>query len=180
VARVIIIKRLIKLIYFSFYNLFVKNFPSQNSPHAMGSKLRIFFLRPFLKYVGKNVNVQPGVNMHPLWNISIGNNSGIGRGSYLSAEATIEIGNDVLIGSELMILTTNHELKKDIPIIRQGMTRAPVKIGDDVWIGARVIILPGVEIGNGAVVGAGSVITKKVDPYTIVAGIPARKIRDRT
>ena len=136
-------------------------------------------LRPFLKHMGKEVNIQPGVSMHSLGNISIGNNSGIGRDSYLSAEETIEIGSDVLIGSELMIFTANHQKKKGVRIIKQGMTSAPVKIGDDVWIGARVIVLPGVEIGVGAVVGAGAVVTKKVEPYTIVGGIPARKIGER-
>ena len=117
--------------------------------------------------------------MYPLWNISIGTNAGIGRNSYLSAEDKIEIGNDVIIGPELFVYTANHETKLGIPIIQQKMILAPVKIGNDVWIGSRVTILPGVSIGDGAVIGAGAVVTRNVAPYTVVGGVPARKIKDR-
>ena len=175
-----IIKRILNFIYFSFYNLFLKNFPSSNSPRSLGCKLRIFFLRPLLRYVGKNVNIQPGVYIYPLWNISIGDNSGIGRDSYISAEDRVEIGENVMIGPQLFVYTTNHETKLGIPMIRQAMKKAPVKIGSDVWIGTRVIILPGVNIGDGAVIAAGAVVTKDVAPYTIVGGVPANKIKDRT
>lgn len=117
--------------------------------------------------------------MHPLWNISIGNNSGIGKNSYLSAEDTITIGENVMIGPELYIYTSNHEAKRDCLMIHQNMIKAPVVIGNDVWIGTRVIILPGVKIGEGAVVGAGAVVTKDVAPYSIVGGVPAIKIGER-
>ena len=141
--------------------------------------MRLFFLRPFLKRAGTNVNIQPGVFMHPLWNISIGDNSGIGRNSYINAEDQVEIGDNVMIGPQLFIYTANHATKLGVPMICQEMIKSPVKIGNDVWIGARVVILPGVVIGDGAVVGAGSVVTREVDPYTIVGGCPAKKIRDR-
>jgi len=117
--------------------------------------------------------------MYPLWNISIGDNSGIGRNSYLSAEDKIEIGNNVMTGPQLIICTANHETKLGIPMINQGMKKSPVKIGDDVWIASRITILPGVEIGEGAVIAAGAVVTKNVAPYTIVGGVPAIKIKNR-
>ena len=117
--------------------------------------------------------------MYPLWNIYIGDNSGIGRNSYLSAEEKIEIGNNVMIGPQLIIYTANHETKRDCLMIQQPMIKKPVRIGNDVWIGARVIILPGVSIGDGAIIGAGAVVTKDVTPYTVVGGVPARKIKDR-
>ena len=60
-----------------------------------------------------------------------------------------------------------------------GKEVAPVVIGDDVWIGSRVIILPGVKIGNGSVIGAGAVVTKDVEPYSVVGGVPAKLIRRR-
>jgi len=67
-----------------------------------------------------------------------------------------------------------------IPMNRQGWSEdRPVCIEDDVWIGSRVILLPGVRIGKGSIVGAGSVVTRDVEPYAIVAGNPARKIRSR-
>jgi maltose O-acetyltransferase len=169
----------IKLILISFYNIFLKNFPSKNSPHALGSKLRILFLRFFLRHTGKLVNIQPGVDMRPFENISIGDNSGIGRDSIISAFDRVEIGNNVMIGPQFILYTTNHKIEPHLPIIEQGMRKAPVQIGDDVWIGARVIVLPGVVIGDGSVVAAGAVVTKNVKPYSIVAGVPAKKIKDR-
>ncbi len=170
---------ILKYTYFALYNIFIKNFPSSNSPASIGSRLRIFFLRPFLDHAGQNVNIQPGVYLHPLWNISIGNNSGIGANSYISATDKVEIGNDVLIGPGLFVYTANHETRRGTPIIQQKMISAPIRIGNDVWIGTRVTILPGVTIGDGAVIGAGAVVTKNVDPFTIVGGVPATKIGER-
>jgi maltose O-acetyltransferase len=91
------------------------------------------------------------------------------------------IGKDVMMGPEVMIYTSNHETNRtDMPMIEQGDTQAiPVVIEDDVWIGARAILLPGVHIGKGAIVAAGSIVTKAVPPYTIVGGNPAKEIRKR-
>jgi maltose O-acetyltransferase len=174
-----IFKRVLKFIYLSFYNIFLKNLSSRNDPHSLGCIIRRVFLRPLLGYIGKNVNIQPGVYMYPLWNISIGDNSGIGRNSYLSAEDKIEIGENVMTGPQLIIYTANHETKRDCLMIQQDMIKSPVKIGNDVWIGTRVIILPGVSIGDGAIVGAGAVVTKDVEPYSIVGGVPAKQIGER-
>jgi maltose O-acetyltransferase len=159
--------------------LFIKNFPSKNTPMSFGCRLRLFCLRPLLQYAGHSVNIQPGVEMKPLWNISIGNNSGIGRNSYLSAEDKIQIGENVMIGPQLIVYTANHGTKRDIPMIKQGMIKKPVRIGNDVWIAARVTILPGVSIGDGAVIGAGAVVANDIEPYSINGGVPARKIRER-
>ena len=87
----------------------------------------------------------------------------------------IHIGDNVSIGPEATILTLGHDPRSPIFEDKGG----PVKIGDRAWIGYRAIILPGVEIGEGAVVGAGAVVTRDVPPYTIVAGNPAVKIGDR-
>lgn len=87
----------------------------------------------------------------------------------------IKIGADVSIGPEASILTLGHEPRSPVFADRGG----PVVIGDRAWIGFRAIVLPGVSIGEGAVVGAGSVVTRDVDPYQIVAGNPARVIGER-
>ncbi|NEP66989.1 MAG: acyltransferase [Moorea sp. SIO3A5] len=87
----------------------------------------------------------------------------------------IHIGNDVSIGPEATILTLGHDPQSPSFGDRGG----DVIIGDRVWIAYRAIILPSVKIGEGAVIGAGSVVTKDVEPYTIVAGNPARLIRKR-
>ena len=82
---------------------------------------------------------------------------------------------------ECMIYTKNHSIERtDIPMNLQGETlEKPVVISNDVWIGARVIILPGVNIGEGSVLGAGCVVTRDVPPYTVVGGVPAKVIKQR-
>jgi maltose O-acetyltransferase len=87
----------------------------------------------------------------------------------------IRTGSNVSIGPEATILTLGHEPRSPVFADRGG----DVVIGDRVWIGYRAIVLPGVTIGEEAVVGAGAVVTKDVDPYAIVAGNPARKVGER-
>lgn len=118
--------------------------------------------------------------------IVIGNNVVIRPTSMLFASpladhTQITIGNDVLIGSGVHMYVSNHEYQSiEIPIAHQGHSVVrPLIIEDDVWIGANVIILPGVTIGKGAIIGAGSVITKSVPAYTVYAGNPARLIKSR-
>ena len=86
-----------------------------------------------------------------------------------------------MMGTDVTIITRNHRFDRtDIPMMEQGFEEErPVYIGNDVWIGDRVLILPGVHIGDGSIIAAGAVVTKDVPPYSIVAGVPARKIRDR-
>ena len=86
-----------------------------------------------------------------------------------------------MMGPDVMIYTKNHNTERtDIPMIEQGNTQPrKVTIGDDVWIGARAIILPGVTIGQGSIVAAGSVVTKDVEPFSVVGGNPARVIKVR-
>lgn len=87
----------------------------------------------------------------------------------------VRFGNDVSIGPDASILTLGHDPQSPDMADRGG----DVVIGDRVWIGYRALILPGITIGEGAVVAAGSVLTRDVEPYTIVAGSPARKIGER-
>lgn len=130
-----------------------------------------------ITYLGANVNW--GTKIRITNEISIGNNSGIGDRSIINGP--IEIGENVMMSPEVWIMTVNHCADRiDIPMNRQGFT-SPKKviIGNDVWIGARTIILPGVKIGEGSIVAAGSVVTKDVLPYTIVGGVPAKVIKSR-
>ena len=104
----------------------------------------------------------------------------IGPNTYLGSYQPISIGKDSLIGAYSYIISSNHRFD-DIhtPVRLQGYTGASIKIGQDVWIGCRVIILPGVTIGNGAVIAAGAVVNKDVPAYEVWGGIPARKLRER-
>lgn len=111
--------------------------------------------------------------------VSIGNNSGIGINARL--RWSVAIGDNVMMGPDVVILTKNHEIAyPDIPMIEQGYRKdQPVTIESDVWIGTRVIILPGVHIGSGSVIAAGAVVSKDVPNWTVVAGNPAKVVRLR-
>ena len=99
----------------------------------------------------------------------------INAGCQFQDQGGITIGDDVLVGPQTIIATLNHDPD---PEKRGGMFAKPVVIGDKVWLGARVTICPGVTIGEGAIVGAGAVVTKDVPPRTVVAGVPARIIKE--
>jgi acetyltransferase-like isoleucine patch superfamily enzyme len=122
--------------------------------------------------------------------VVIGRNSSIGEGSTIDCAGQIEVGDDVLVASRCYIFDHNsHAIgwrhrKQDVQDWIQGLkdwshvTVKPVKIGNKSWIGLNVIVLKGVEIGEGAVVAAGSVVVKSVPPWTVVAGNPAKVIRE--
>jgi acetyltransferase-like isoleucine patch superfamily enzyme len=112
--------------------------------------------------------------------LKIGNNSSIGPYSYIGCSGLIEIGDNVMMSPRVSIYSENHNFDQvDHPMIEQGVTRSFVKIEDDCWIAANSVILAGVTIGKGSVVAAGSVVTKDVAPYSIVAGNPAKFIKSR-
>jgi len=107
----------------------------------------------------------------------IGAGCWINIGCVLDLGAQILIGDQVSIGHEVLILTQSHEIG---PAQRRACTPVarPIHIGDGVWLGSRTTILPGVTIGAGAVIAAGSVVHQDVAPNTLVAGVPARAIRE--
>ena len=109
-------------------------------------------------------------------NIEIGNDTIIGDHAFLDGRAKLKIGSHVDIASEVMIYNSEHELTAE----DFTATLAPVKIEDYVFIGPRVIILPGVKIGRGAVVAAGAVVTKDVPDFAVVGGVPAQIIGERS
>lgn len=143
----------------------------------LAQSIRAYNASKFLKHVGKDVNIEKGAKITS--SMEIGDRSGVGINAMIGGK--VIIGNDVMMGPECIIYTSNHAFDNtDIPMIQQGHTKEePVTIGDDVWIGGRVIILPGVHIGNGAIIGAGSVVTKNVPDFAIAAGNPAKIIRYR-
>ena len=106
--------------------------------------------------------------------LRIGAGTFVNTGTSLTAACLVEIGRDCAIGNQSLILDTDFHTVGDLHRVPEG---APVILEDRVWLGARVTVLKGVRIGEGAVVAAGSVVTKDVEPYTIVGGVPARLIR---
>ena len=130
-----------------------------------------------LKSCGKHVNIEQGALFSA--KVSLGDYSGIGINARINGACTI--GHHVMMGTDVVIITRNHAFDRtDIPMMEQGFEQErPVVIGDDVWIGDRVIILPGVTVGNGSILAAGAVVTSDVPPYAIVGGVPARIIKMR-
>ena len=122
--------------------------------------------------VGKQVNIEKGATFNG--KVSIGDYSGIGVDCEMNGPVTI--GRYVNMGPEVVVYTQNHAFNRiDIPMQKQGYDNVrPVVIGDDVWIGRRVIILPGVKIGEGCVIGAGAIVAKDIPPYSVVVGNPAK------
>lgn len=112
--------------------------------------------------------------------IVIGNRTGINARAYLAGQGGITIGDDVIMGPNVQIFSENHNFSHPQVIIKdQGVTRAPVIIGNNCWLGAGATILAGVTIGDGCVIAAGSVVTKSMPPNAVVAGIPAKVIKQR-
>ena len=109
----------------------------------------------------------------------LGDRSGIGVESMVLG--TVTIGDDVMIGPRCVIVSHEHLFADNSrPMNSQGMAPdLPVVIGNDVWLGVGVTLLPGVRIGDGAVVAAGGVVTKDVEPGVVVGGVPARPIGRR-
>ena len=133
----------------------------------------------FANLIGKEVN--EGFGLFPPFytdcgkNITLGKRVFINSGCCFQDQGGIEIGDDVLIGQQVVIATLNHDLS---PEKRGNMMPKPVKIGNKVWIGAHATILAGVTIGDNSVVAAGAVVTKNVPPNTVVAGVPAKVIKE--
>lgn len=110
-------------------------------------------------------------------NITLGKNVFINAGCKFQDQGGITIGDNVLIGHNVVIATLNHDFN---PENRAAMYPQKVTIGNNVWIGSNSTILPGVTVGDGAIIGAGSVVTKEVPSNCIVAGNPAKVIRNIT
>lgn len=111
----------------------------------------------------------------------IGSNTWIGQNCYLHSGGGITIGDYVGLGPGVQILTLSHKLDDDVetPIIAREQDYLPVVIEDNCDVGVGTIILPGVTLGTGSMIGAGSVVTRNVEPYSVVAGNPAKLIRKR-
>lgn len=139
--------------------------------------IRNFLVKRYILGGGVNISIGRYCKIHK--NTVIGDNSGIGYGCEINNGVTI--GNNVMMGPNVVIFTQNHcTSETKIPMRLQGMTEiSTVRICDDVWIGARVCILPGVTIGEGSVIGACTVVSKDIPPYSVACGNPAQIVKRR-
>jgi acetyltransferase-like isoleucine patch superfamily enzyme len=127
-------------------------------------------------YVGHRA-ILKGYHEHEL---VIDDGSWIGELCYMNAAGGVRIGRDVGIGPGVTIISSVHaEEGRGVPILHARLEFAPVVVEDDADLGVGSIVLPGVTIGRGAQVGAGAVVTTDVPPYSVVAGVPARVLRER-
>ncbi len=174
------LKKILKTFALIVYYTIAIRFPTQPMPgYKFGYWLRRILMKFIAEKCGKDVIIKQGAYIGSGKGLRIGDRAQIGHNARIDQYVTI--GNDVVMGPDVVIMTNHHAFERlDIPINRQGkLPVRPVIIGNDVWIGTRVIILPGVKIGDQAVIGAGAVVTKDVPPRAIVGGNPARIIRYR-
>jgi acetyltransferase-like isoleucine patch superfamily enzyme len=134
--------------------------------------------------LGKGTNLDLGVIVwlgEKQGSIRLGEQVYVGPYAYLGTSShKLEIGADTMIGAHSYIITENHGTqRKDIPYARQGYVGADIIIGKNVWLGCHATILPGVTIGDNAIIGAGAVVTKNVPSGETWAGVPARNIEKR-
>lgn len=125
--------------------------------------------------LGANSTLHTGVRVFDPRNIRVGEGTIIGYACFIDGRNQVMIGNHTDIASEVMIYSQEHDIS-DPSFVAKG---APVAIGDYVFIGPRAIILPGVKVGKGAIIAAGAVVTKDVEDYAIVGGVPAKVIGER-
>jgi len=151
-----------------FYNSFLTHVPFYSVRQGF---LRHIFGIP----IGTRTSVHMGCYIAGK-NITIGNHTAINRNCYLDGRVGIRIGDSVSVSPEVFIVTLSHDAQsRDFRVYGKD-----VIVEDYVWIGMRAMILPGVTLGKGCVVAAGSVVTRDVAPYTVVAGVPAKPIGERT
>ena len=148
--------------------------------HHRLTRIRSHLLSPYFGAFGEGSTVSFGTRILQPNKIFIGDRTSIPNTSVIDGRGGLTVGDDCLLGFENIILTSTHRSADlDLPIRRQGMFEAPVHIGDDVWTGCRVVIVPGVKIGDHSIIGAGSVVTRDIPAWSIFAGSPAKLIRDR-
>jgi len=147
-------------------------------PSPIGEVLRFIILKLFAKKIN-TLWLRSGITIWWPENISIGNSS-LNEDIHLNGFGGITIGERVLIGHRCTFFSDEHAFEDpETPIWFQGRTPAPIVVEDDVYFGCNVVVLSGVRVGRGAVIGAGSVVTKDVPTLAIVGGVPARVIRYR-
>jgi galactoside O-acetyltransferase len=188
----------IKKILFQIYVSFLSSIPTQ-----IGVKLRYFGYKKLFKSTNGIFKIEEGVTIYGFENIELENNVTIMKNSYLYAHdngylkigknftintnsqlgasfGKIIIGDNCAIASNCVLRASNHNFTTiEKPFIEQGHTYGEIIIEDDVWISSNSVITANTKIGKSSIVGAGSVVTKDIEPFSIVGGVPAKLIKKR-
>lgn len=163
-------------LFYKGFGLFFKYY----LPNYWINRIPFYFIRHFYYKKAMKVKIGAGSSLHLKCfifgtNVHIGKNTTVNRNCYLDGRGKLTIGNNVSISPNVQMITEDHDMDSTN---FTGRSR-DIIIDDYVWIGTSAIILPGVHIGKGAVVAAGSVVTKSVGPFEVVGGVPAKKIKER-
>lgn len=170
-----ILKKVLSKIFFCFYG--IKKY-DKNAYIGMFSQVR----GGINIKIGKNASIRPYafINCNKNTQLTIGDNTDIGRRTHISVANRVIIGNNVLFGPNVFVSDHNHRYDQvGVPIIDQGIDSCEnsVIIEDDVWIGINCVIVGNVRIGRGAVIGANAVVNKNIPEYSVAAGLPAKVIK---
>ena len=154
------------------YEVVLKYLPSSDScGGVIYNKMRTGAVKKYIKFCDIDVTIDRKAVISS--KVSIGKNSGIGRNCELRGR--VDIGENVMMGPECVFFSCNHAFADvEKPICQQGFQEEQIiTIGDDTWIGRRVLVLPGIQIGNHCIVGAGAVVSKDIPDWAIAVGNPA-------
>ena len=188
----------IRKLLFQIYIVILSSIPTE-----LGKRLRYIAYKPLFKKVNGRFNIDTGVTIMGFENITLGSNVAFMKNSYVYAHdggvlmigdnftmnsnsqlgasfGKIVIGDNCAIAPNCVLRASNHTFDNpDIPFGEQGHTYGEIVFEDDVWISSNCVITANTKIGKSSVVGAGSVVTKDVEPYSIIGGVPAKLIRKR-
>lgn len=145
------------------------------TPRWALNRWRCFLLQLFGAKIGKNCRVQGSAEIWQPWMLTTGDNCWIDGGSKIYSAAPIALGSNCVVSEGAFLCAASHDIASQI----FELATAPITMGDGAWIASRAIVLPGMKIGEGAVVAAGAVVTKDVAPWTVVGGNPATVIKKR-
>jgi len=152
----------------------------RNLPSIEGMLVRYGLYKLVFKEIKSFALIYPGVYFTHTYGIKVGRRFSVNSGTIIDGRGGITIGDDVMVGPHTAIYSSRHNFTQlDRPMSSLDHIMSPVVIKDDVWIGAHVCIPGGITIGQGAVVAAGAVVTKDVEDYMIVSGVPAKSIGKR-
>ena len=157
----------LRMVVWRIYNIFV--FP------LLPRFWRVQSLRMFGAKVGRGCLFRRLARFYAPWNFQCGDAVCIGPCAQIYNKCQVKVGSSVVISQDAWLCTAGH----DILSLQMDLNLRPIQIGNKVWIAAKAIILPGVSIGEGAVVGAGAVVAKDVPPWSVVVGNPARVVKKR-
>ena len=136
---------------------------------------RVSVIRLFGAKIGKRCAIASSVRIWAPWNLEIGDFTALGPGAEIYDVDKVKLGSNITISQQAYICTASH----DISSLKKPLITKPITVADSAWVCARSILLPGVTIGEGAVVAAGAVVTRDVEPWTVVGGNPAKLIKRR-